>query len=291
VTQRRACRVLSASRSSMRYVSVNPGEEELRMRIKEIAAVRPSWGSPRIHVLLRREGWPVNHKRTARLYRQEGLNLRRKRPRRRKAAVTPSPSAAPTRRDERWSMDFVHDQLHDGRRLRVLTVVDQYTREALATEARRSFSAHDVIGVLNRLSRSHGKPAMIQVDNGSEFTSRALDAWAYREDVRLDFSRPGKPTDNAHIESFNARLRSECLNAHVFESLEDAEETLTSWRSDYSAVRPHSALGMLTPREVAELGQGESRPLMARIPRSASGLKTGGRPYDAQVALGIGSMQ
>ena len=175
-------------------------------------------------MLLRREGWPVNHKRTARLYRQEGLNLRRKRPRHRKAAVTRSPSAAPTRRDERWSMDFVHDQLHDGRRLRVLTVVDQYTREALATEARRSFSAHDVIGVLNRLSRYHRKPAMIQVDN-------------------------------AHIEWFSARLRAECLNAHVFESLADAEQTSTSWRSDYNAVRPHSALGMLTPKEFAELGQ------------------------------------
>ena len=217
------------------------------MRIKEIAAVRPSWGSPRIHVLLRREGWLVNHKRTERLYRLEGLNLRRNRPRRRKAVVTRGPSVAATRKDERWSMDFMHDQLQDGRRLRVLTVVDQYTREALATEARGSFSAHDVIDVLNRLSRSHRKPAVIQVDNGTEFASRALDAWAYREDVRLDFSRPGKPTDNAHIESFNARLRAECLNAHVFESLEDAEETLTSWRSDYNAVRPHSALGMLTP--------------------------------------------
>ena len=169
--------------------------------------------------------------------------------------MTRGPSVAATRKDERWSMDFMHDQLQDGRRLRVLTVVDQYTREALATEARGSFSAHDVIDVLNRLSRSHRKPAVIQVDNGTEFASRALDAWAYREDVRLDFSRPGKPTDNAHIESFNARLRAECLNAHVFESLEDAEETLTSWRSDYNAVRPHSALGMLTPREFAELGQ------------------------------------
>ena len=114
-------------------------------------------------------------------------------------------------KDERWSMDFMHDQLHDGRRLRVLTVVDQFTREALATEARGSFSAHDVIDVLNRLSRSHRKPAVIQVDNGTEFASRALDAWAYREDVRLDFSRPGKPTDNAHVESFNARPRAECL--------------------------------------------------------------------------------
>jgi len=170
----------------MCYVSVKPGEEELRMRLKEIAAVRPSWGAPRIHVLLRREGWPVNHKRTA----------------------------------------------------------------------HRSFSAHDVIGVLNRLSRFHRKPAMIQVDNGSDFTSRALDAWAYREDVRLDLSRPGKPTDNAHIESFNARLRAECLNAHVFESLVDAEETLTLWRSDYNSGRPRIALGMLTPKEFAELGQG-----------------------------------
>jgi putative transposase len=161
------------------------------MRIKEIAAVRPSWGSPRIHVLLRREGWLVNHKRTERLYRLEGLNLRRNRPRRRKSVVTRGPSVAATRKDERWSMDFMHDQLQDGRRLRVLTVVDQYTREALATEARGSFSAHDVIDVLNRLSRSHRKPAVIQVDNGTEFASRALDAWAHREDVRLDFSRPG----------------------------------------------------------------------------------------------------
>jgi len=152
-------------------------------------------------------------------------------------------------------MDFMHDQLHDGGRLRVLTVVDQYTREALATEARASFSAHDVIDVLNRLSRSHRKPAVIQVDNGTEFASRALDAWAYREDVRLDLSHPGRATNNAHIESFNARLRAECLNAHVFESLEDAAEALTSWRSDYNAVRPHSALGMLTPRAFAEFGQ------------------------------------
>jgi putative transposase len=189
------------------------------MRIKEIAAVRPSWGSPRIHVLLRREGWPVNHKRTERLYRLEGLNLRRNRPRRRKSAVTRGPSVAATRKDERWSMLFCHDQLQDGRRLRVLTVVDQYTREALATEARGSFSAHDVIDVLNRLSKSHRKPAVIQVDNGTEFASRALDAWAYREDVRLDFSRPGKPTDNAHIESFNARDRGALNRSTRYERL------------------------------------------------------------------------
>jgi putative transposase len=185
----------------------------------------------------------------------EVLHLRQNRPLRRKAVVTRGSSVAAPRKDERWSMRFCHDQLHDGRRIRVLTVVDQFTREALSTEARGPFSVHDVIDVLNRLSRSHRKPAVIQVDNGTEFASRALDAWTYREDVRFDFSRPGKPTDNAHIKSFNARLRAECLSAHVFESLEDAEETLTSWRSDYNAVRPLSALGMLTPREFAELGQ------------------------------------
>jgi len=160
---------------------------------------------------------------------------------------TRGPLIAATRKDERWSMTFTHDLGQDGHTRRVLTESDQHTREAPATEARGSFSAHDMIDVLNRLSRSHRKPAVIQVDNGTEFASRALDAWANREDVRLDFSCPGKPTDNVQIGSFNARLHAECLNAHVFESLECAKATLTSWRSDYNAVRRHSALGMLTP--------------------------------------------
>jgi len=126
------------------------------------------------------------------------------------------------------------DQLHDGRRIRVLTILDQHTREAMATEVRGSFHSNNVIEVLNRLSRSHRKPSVIQVDNGPEFISRNLDAWAYREKVSLDFSRPGKPTDNAFVESFNVRVRAECLNAHVFESLEDAKNILTNWRSDYN---------------------------------------------------------
>ncbi len=160
--------MLCASRATIRYVSVKPGQEDLRIRIKEIAAVRPSWGSPKIHLLLRREGWLISHKRTERLYRLEGLILRRNRPRRRKAVAT--------RNDDRWSMLFCHHQLQDGRRLCVLTVVDRYTREALATEARGSVSAHDVIDVFNRLSRSHRRSAVIQVDNGMEFALRALDA-------------------------------------------------------------------------------------------------------------------
>ena len=153
------------------------------------------------------------------------------------------------------------DQLHDGRRIRVLTIVDQHTREAMATEVRGSFHSNNVIEVLNRLSRSHRKPSVIQVDNGPEFISRNLDAWAYREKVSLDFSRPGKPTDNAFIESFNARVRAECLNAHVFESLEDAKNILTNWRSDYNKFRPHSALGMLTPEVFAALSQRNEVPV------------------------------
>jgi len=152
-------------------------------------------------------------------------------------------------------MDFMSDQLQDGRRIRVLTIVDQYTREAVAMEVRGSFKSIDVIKVLNRLSRSHRKPSVIQVDNGPEFTSGEFIAWASRANVRLDFSRPGKPTDNAFIESFNARVRAECLNANVFESLEDARNILTKWRIDYNRVRPHSALGMLTPKEFAESSQ------------------------------------
>jgi putative transposase len=155
------------------------------------------------------------------------------------------------------------------------TLVDQHTREALAAEVRGSFFAYNVINLLDRLSRSHRKLAVIQIGNGTDFTSRALDALACREDVGLDFSRPGIPTDNAYIESLNTQLRAECLNGHVFRSLANAAETLTPWRRDYHAVRPHSALGMLTPKEFAELGQRNLGRSMARIPRSSSGIKTG----------------
>ncbi len=162
-------------------------------------------------------------------------------------------------------MDFMSDQLQDGRRIRVLTVVDQYTREAVAMEVRGSFKSIDMIKVLNWLARSHRKPSVIRVDNGSEFTSGEFVAWASRANVRLDFSRLGKPTDNAFIESFNARVRAECLNANVFESLEDARNILTKWRLDYNRVRPHSALGMLTrwlyPGEFAESSQSTEVPV------------------------------
>ena len=209
----------------------------------------------RVHVLLSREGWAVNAKKVYRIYREEGLSMRSKRPRRRKAAQVRQLTPSATARDERWSMDFMADQLGDGRRIRVLTIIDHYTRESMAMEVGQSMGSSEVIEVLERLGRMRRKPGTISVDNGPEFASKAMDEWAYRKGVTLDFSRPGKPTDNAVIESFNARVRAECLNVHWFESLENAQETIEAWRRDYNEHRPHSSLGNLAPKEFALRGQ------------------------------------
>jgi putative transposase len=217
----RVCEVLTCARSVQRYESVREPCTELRMRIKELTAARVTWGYRRVHVLLEREGWTVNAKKVYRLYREEGLSMRAKRPRRHKAAQARQMTPMATARDERWSMDFMADQLGDGRRIRVLTIVDHHTRESTAMEVGRSMGSAEVIAVLDRLWGMRRKPGTISVDNGPEFASKALDAWAYRKGVRLDFSRPGKPTDNAMIESFNARVRAECLNVHWFETLEE----------------------------------------------------------------------
>lgn len=228
------------------------------MRIKELAATRVMWGYRRLHVLLSREGWAANAKKVYRIYREEGLSMRSKRPRRNKAAQVRRMLPTAMTRDERWSMDFMADQLGDGRRIRVLTIVDHHTRESLAMEVGQSIGSGGVIAVLERLARVRRRPRTISVDNGPEFTSRAMEAWAYRNGVTLDFSRPGKPTDNAVIESFNARVRAECLNANWFETLDEARGTVETWRVDYNEKRPHSALGNLAPREFAMAGQGSS---------------------------------
>lgn len=258
VSERRGCTVLMFARSSQRYESVREPCTELRMRIKELAAARVTWGYRRLHVLLEREGWGANAKKVYRLYREEGLSMRAKRPRRRKAAQVRQLRPPATERDERWSMDFMADQLGDGRKLRVLTIVDHYTRESLAMEVGQSMGSAEVIAVLDRLGRLRRRPRTISVDNGPEFASKALDAWAYRKGVTLDFSRPGKPTDNAVVEAFNARARAECLNVHWFETLEEARRTIETWRIDYNEQRPHSALGNLAPREFAFSGRVES---------------------------------
>lgn len=247
VTERQACRAVGMSRSSLRYRSRRPARESLRKRLKELAATRVSYGYLRLHVLLHREGWRVNKKLVYRLYREEGLVLKRRRPKRRKSAVQRTPRLQPNAANERWAMDFVHDTLTTGETIRVLAVVDVHTRECVALVPQRSFRGVDVARVLSAVGEVRGLPTLINVDNGTEFTSKALDHWAHWNHVQLDFSRPGKPTDNAHIEAFNASLRRECLSQHWFTDLADAERTLRAWRDEYNNVRPHSSLAHHPP--------------------------------------------
>lgn len=218
------------------------------MRLKELAAARPRYGYRRLYELLRRDGWKVNHKRVHRLYVLNGLQVRIKRKTKRASMLrVPPPQAGGI--NERWGMDFVSDALENGKRFRVLTIIDQYSRECPILTADYSLTARDVIECLDRLAHTRGLPKIITVDNGSEFASRAMDAWAYRNGVKLDFIRPGKPVENAFIESFNGRLRDECLNTHVFADIDDARQKLKSWLSDYNTHRPHSAIGNLSPIE------------------------------------------
>ena len=250
VSQRRACGTFGVARSSVCYRSIRPVQEPLRARIREITSTRVSYGFRRVHVLLRREGWKVNLKRVHRLYRDEGLALRSKKPKRRRAVQARQERPAARLPNERWSMDFMSDALADGRKLRVLTVLDTCTRECVALEAAASFTGQRVAEVLTRVGVERGLPLTITVDNGTEFTSRALDHWAYKNKLKLDYTRPGKPTDNGFIESFNARVRSECLSQHYFSSVEEARSVLQAWRDEYNHQRPHSALGQRTPAEV-----------------------------------------
>jgi putative transposase len=252
VSERRACRALIVSRSSTRYRSVRASDEPLRARLRELAAVRVAYGYRQLHTLLRREGWPINGKRVYRLYRQEGLVLRRKRPRRRRSAAVRQERTTPERANQAWAMDFVHDTLHSGESIRVLTLIDLCTRECLALPVKKGFRGEDVVRILTEAGAARGGlPETIAVDNGSEFTSMALDHWAYWNKVRLDFSRPGKPTDNPYIEAFNSILRREFLSQHWFIDLADAECSLQQWRSEYNTLRPHGSLGRLTPADFA----------------------------------------
>jgi len=250
VSERRACRVAGVPRSTCRYRSVARDQAALRGRLRELAAARARYGYRRLHVLLQREGWPVNHKRIHRLYREEGLSIRVRPKRKRVSGLRAMPSRA-ERPQERWSMDFLADSLSDGRRFRVLTIVDNVSRVSPAIEAGTSLTGERVVAVLERLRETIGAPQRIAIDNGPEFISKALDAWAYQHGVRLEFSRPGKPTDNAFAESFNGRFRDECLNQHWFASLEEARQIIEAWRVEYNTERPHRALGHQTPAAAA----------------------------------------
>jgi putative transposase len=246
LSQRRAARLIPVRLETLRYHHTRDRQDALRQRLRELAAVRVRFGYRRLTVLLKREGWPVNAKRIYRLYDDEGLTVRTK-PRKRLASRPRVPMPAATRPNERWSMDFVSARLLDGRWFRTLTVIDLYTRESLALVADRSLTGVKVAATLSRVLRRRSPPQAITVDNGGEFVSRAMDAWAYGHDVRLDFIRPGKPVENAFIESFNGRLRDECLNSHVFTSVAEAQVVLDAWREDYNLVRPHSSLQDRTP--------------------------------------------
>jgi len=238
-------------RESYNYKPVAGRDDELREKIRELAHQRRRFGCPRIHLLLRREGLVVNHKRTERIYREEGLSLR-KRKRRKAAAQTRVTLPAPKRPNERWSMDFATDSIVTGRRFRALVIVDDYSRECPAIEVDTSLGGARVVHVLERLAETRGLPEVITTDNGPEFTGKALDEWAYRRGVKLNFIRPGKPIENAFAESFIGKMRDECLNENWFISLKSSRDIIESWRIDYNEGRPHSSLGGLTPREFVE---------------------------------------
>jgi putative transposase len=233
------------------------------MRIKEVAAVRVRYGYKRIHVLLKREGWGVNHKRVYRIYCEEGLNLCRKRPRKRTSENHRTAREDAQNINDCWSMDFASDRFFDGRRFRVLTVVDIFSRECLGIEVDQGIKGNDVVYLLDHVKSLRGAPGHIRCDNGPEFVSKALDKWAYENHVILDFSRPGKPTDNAFVESFIGSLRDECLNVNWFLSLEDARDKIEAWRVDYNEYRPHSSLDYKTPSDFARSGLFEAGKLTA----------------------------
>lgn len=240
------------SRKTFAYVPRKPPQEALRRRIRELATSRVRYGYKRIHVLLKREGIHVNKKRVHRLYCLEGLQLRTKRPRRNVSASTRQPpKALPKEPNIAWSMDFVSDQMSSGQRFRALTIVDIFTRECLAIEPGARPGADDVVRVLSHIAAKRGTPERIHCDNGSEFSGRLVDLWAYSNQVTLEFSRPGKPTDNAFIESFNGSLRDECLNVHWFNDLTDAKDKLQTWQKEYNESRPHKALDNRSPVEFA----------------------------------------
>jgi putative transposase len=251
VSERRACQVATIPISTYRYRSRKAPLTELRLRMRELASARIRYGYRKIRVLLNREGWKVGKKLVYRLYREEGLGLRRRPKSRRIAAAHRRQKPRAEGPNQVWSLDFVADQLTDGRRFRALTVVDVYTRECLAIEVDQRLKGHDVVRVLQKIASERGVPQVLFCDNGSEFTSQVLDLWAYHHQVKIDFSRPGKPTDNAYVESFNGTLRAECLDAHWFSSPAEAVERIEAWRREYNESRPHRALGERTPNEFA----------------------------------------
>ncbi len=251
VSERHACRLMELARSTHRYGSRKAEQDAgLRARLRELAAKRMRFGYRRLTAMLGREGVEVNHKRVYRLYREEGLAMRI-RQRRRIRWSGPAVSPVAMRPNQRWSIDFVSDRVNTGKVIRMLTMVDDCTRECPAIEVDTSLGGLRVRRVLDRVAAERGLPEAIVLDNGPEFRGRALAAWSEERGVRLEFIQPGKPVQNAYVESFNGRLRDECLNANWFTSLSDARRKIETWRQDYNQHRPHSSLDYLPPAEFA----------------------------------------
>jgi len=253
ISERRACELVGLQRSTLRYEAKQSAKTKvLSARIIELAQERRRFGYRRIHALLRREGHEVNHKCVYRLYSEANLAVKRRK--KRKGVMVPrEPLTLPARRNEVWSMDFAMDALANGRRIKVLTVVDDCTKEAIDLVADFGISGHYVTRILDQAARFRGYPKSIRTDQGPEFTGKALDQWAYEHGVQLKLIQPGKPTQNAFIESFNGKFRDECLNEHWFHSLRHARMVIRQWRTDYNEYRPHSMLGYRTPAEMAKL--------------------------------------
>jgi len=252
VSGARACRLIDLAESTYRYRATHPRDDgPLRAALRGHAQVRRRWGYRRLMVLLEREGMHANHKRVWRIYRSEGLQVRRRRRRKQRLSRGQVRPADPIRANERWSMDFVHDRMINGRALRLLNIVDDYTRECLWIEPATAISGHRVARILDQLLELRGRPACLLTDNGPEFAGLAMDRWTHEHGVEHRFITPGKPTQNAYVESFNGKLRDECLNENEFFDLQHARDILETFRDDYNRVRPHSSLQKMTPVEYA----------------------------------------
>ena len=252
-SERRACTAMELAVSTYRYCR-RRDDTALRTRLQELARAKPRYGSPRLHALLQREG-VVNHKKVERVYRELGLTLRRKK--RKHCVRVGQPLVARTAANQEWALDFVHDAVECGRRIRVLSVVDAYTRECLALEVDSSFASRRVTRVLDAIVAERGRPQTIRCDNGPELTSRHFLAWSIERQIELLHIQPGKPTQNGRLESFNGKLREECLNLSWFQNLFDARRKIAAWQKEYNEERPHSSLDYRTPQEFASLSRGK----------------------------------
>jgi putative transposase len=250
-TQNRACTVIGMSRSSYRYTPKPENNEELILRMKQLAQEKLRYGVRRLHTLLKKEGLVINHKRTERLYKKEGLAIRTKKPKKHNTTIR-LPLPVPREINEQWAMDFIHDTNSEGRRFRCFSILDICSRECLAIRVDTSIPAKSVVDAMDRLIETRGKPSLIITDNGPEFTSNTFHTWAYEKGIKLCFIHPGKPMENAFIESFQGRLRDECLNLHWFSTIQNARDKIERWRIEYNTERPHSSLNGLTPVEYAE---------------------------------------